>query len=268
VNVTVRSVVMPSEIDDALGEGFRALAAGDWPAARDAFESVLQSRDVPEALVGLASASYWLADLTVMMQSLERAHAAARRRGDPVIAAGAAMALVGYHKQFFGNTTAAKGWLARATRIVETDAPQLRGELLGARSFLTDDPAEAERLAREVVDIGRAGGNADLELLGMSAVGAAMVQQGRMADGLAMLDEVMAAAIGGECDSPLTAAHASCMTMLVCASCFDIERATRWAQAMDGFIATYGCPVLDAECRTNYGRVCSRTATGPSQLSN
>jgi DNA-binding CsgD family transcriptional regulator/Tfp pilus assembly protein PilF len=246
---------MPSEIDQALGEGFRVLAAGDWVGARDAFQSILESDEVAEALVGLASASYWLADLTVMMQSLERAHAAARRRGDPVMAAGAAMALVGYHKQFFGNTAAARGWLARATRIVETDAPQLRGELLGARSFVTDDPVEAERLAREVVEIGRADGNTDLELLGMTAVGAAMVQQGRMADGLAILDEVMAAAIGGECSSPLTAAHASCMTMLVCASCFDIERATQWVQAMDGFIATYGSPFLDAECRTNYGRV-------------
>jgi DNA-binding CsgD family transcriptional regulator len=247
--------VTPTEIDEAVGEGFRVLAAGDWPAARDAFESVLQCDEVPEALIGLASATYWLADLPVMMESLERAHAAARRRGDPVVAAGAALALVGYQKQFFGNTAAAKGWLARATRIVETDAPQLHGELLGARSFVTDDPAEAERLAREVVDIGRAQGNTDLELLGMTAVGAALVQQGRLSEGLALLDEAMAAAIGGECDSPLTAAHASCMTMLVCASCFDIERATQWVRAMDGFIAKYGCPFLDVECRTNYGRV-------------
>ena len=45
------------------------------------------------------------------------------------------------------------------------------------------------------------------------------------------------------------------MTMLVCASYFDIERATQWVQAMDRFIERYGCPFLDAECRTNYGRV-------------
>ena len=72
---------------------------------------------------------------------------------------------------------------------------------------------------------------------------------------MALLDEAMAVAIGGGCSDPLTAAHTSCMTMLVCASYFDIERATQWVQAMDRFIERYGCPFLDAECRTNYGRV-------------
>ena len=121
-----------------------------------------------------------------------------------------------------------------------------------------------------MVEIGRANGNTDLELLGMTAVGGAMVQQGRMADGLALLDEVMAAAIGGECDrSRSRPLHASCMTMLVCASCFDIERATQWVQAMDRFIATYGCPFLDAECRTNYGRVLFENGNwDASQMSN
>ena len=87
-----------------------------------------------------------------MMDSFERAYAAARSRSDPVLAAAAAMSLVGYHKQFFGNMAAARGWLARAARIVETEAPQLRGELLGATSFVTDDPVECERLAREAWD--------------------------------------------------------------------------------------------------------------------
>jgi DNA-binding CsgD family transcriptional regulator len=72
---------------------------------------------------------------------------------------------------------------------------------------------------------------------------------------MALLDEAMAGALGGECGDPLTAAHASCMTMMVCSSHFDIERATQWLQAMDRFIGRYGSPFLYAECRTHYGRV-------------
>ena len=132
---------------------------------------------------------------------------------------------------------------------------QLRGELLGGTAFVTDDPVESERLAREALAIGRANGNADLELLAMTAVGGALVQQGRIAEGMALLDEAMAGALGGECGDPLTVAHASCMTMLVCSSHFDIERATQWLQAMERFIDRYGCPFLYAECRTHYGRV-------------
>jgi len=43
--------------------------------------------------------------------------------------------------------------------------------------------------------------------------------------------------------------------MVVCGSCFDIERATQWVQSLQGFIDRYGCPFLYAECRTYYGRV-------------
>lgn len=231
------------------------MAAGDWSGARDAFAAVLGVAEIPEALLGLANAYYWLGDLSAMMQSLERAYAAARQRPDPVLAAAAALSLVGYHKQFMGNVAAARGWLARAARIVEAEAPQLRGELLGGTAFVTDDPVESERLAREALAIGQANGNTDLELLAMTAVGGALVQQGRVADGMALLDEAMAGALGGECGDPLTAAHASCMTMLVCSSHFDIERATQWLQAMDRFIGRYGSPFLYAECRTHYGRV-------------
>ena len=65
----------------------------------------------------------------------------------------------------------------------------------------------------------------------------------------------MAGVIGGEYGDPLTAAQMSCMTMVVCGSCFDLERATQWVQSLQGFIERYGCPFLYAECRTYYGRV-------------
>jgi DNA-binding CsgD family transcriptional regulator len=246
---------MPTDVERQVGAGFAAMATGDWSSARDAFAGVVEQEEVPEALLGLANACYWLGDLAGVIDSFERAFTAARTRSDPVLAAAAAMSLVGYHRQFVGNMAAARGWLARAARIVEAEAPQLRGELLGATSFVTDDPVECERLAREALEIGRSSGNADLELLAMTAVGGALVQQGRTAEGMALLDEAMAAAIAGECGDPLTVAHTSCMTMLVCASYFDIDRATHWVQAMDRFIERYGCPFLDAECRTNYGRV-------------
>jgi DNA-binding CsgD family transcriptional regulator len=249
------SIAMPIDVESQLGAGFQAMAAGDWSRARGAFTAVLDVAAVPEALLGLANVYYWLGDLTAMLESLERAYAASRRRPDAMLAGVAALSLVGYHKLFVGNVAAARGWLARATRIIEADVPKLRGELLGATSFVTDDPVESERFAREALAIGRADGNADLELLAMTAVGGALVQQGRTAEGVALLDEVMAASVGGECGDPLTVAHAGCMTMLVCSSYFDIERATQWVQALDRFIDRFGCPFLYAECRAHYGRV-------------
>jgi DNA-binding CsgD family transcriptional regulator/tetratricopeptide (TPR) repeat protein len=246
---------MPIDTEKQVGVGYAAMAAGDWSGAREAFVAVPELNDVPEALMGLANASYWLGDLDAMIDALEKAYAAARRRPAPMLAVAAALSLLGYQKQFMGNITAARGWLAHAARLVESDVPELRGDLLAATSFVTDDPVESERLAREALAIGRASGNTDLELLTMTAIGGALVQQGRTKEGMALLDEAMARAVAGACGQPLTVAHLSCMTMIVCSSYFDIERATHWVQAMDRFIERYGCPFLYAECRAHYGRV-------------
>ena len=238
-----------------LEAGFQAMTAGDWGGARDAFSAVLETAEVPEAFFGLATALFWLGDLAGTIASCEKAYAGFRRRPDPLFAAGAALALVGYNKGYLGNTAAARGWLSRAARIIENEVPELRGELLGATAYLTDDPAESEALARQAAEIGRANGNADLELMAMHAVGQALVQQGRTEAGMSLLDEAMAGVIGGEGRDPLTVAQMSCMTMVVCGSCFDLERATQWVQSLQGFIDRYGCPFLYAECRTYYGRV-------------
>ncbi|HJY57672.1 MAG TPA: LuxR C-terminal-related transcriptional regulator [Streptosporangiaceae bacterium] len=210
---------------------------------------------MPEAFFGLANALFWLGDIAGTIANCEKAYAAFRRRPDPVFAAGAALSLVGYNKGYLGNTAAARGWLSRAARIIETEAPGLRGELLGATAYVTDDPVESEALARQAVEIGRANGNSDLELMAMHAVGQALVQQGRTEEGMSLLDEAMAGVIGGEGGDPLMVAQLSCMTMVVCGSCFDLERATQWVQSLQGFIDRYGCPFLYAECRTYYGRV-------------
>ena len=235
--------------------GFQALAVGDWDGARDAFSAVLAVAEVPEALVGLANAQFWSGDIAGTIANCERAYAASRRRGDRMFAAGVALSLVGYNKGYLGNTAAARGWLARAARIIDSAVPELRGELLGATAYVTDDPVESEALARQAVEIGRANGNSNLELMALHAVGQALVQQGRTEEGMSLLDEAMAAVIGGEGGDPLTVAQMSCMTMVVCGSCFDLERATQWVQSLQGFIERYGCPFLYAECRTYYGRV-------------
>src|SRR6266566_1568806 len=213
--------------ESQVGAGFQAMATGDWRGARDAFSAVLAVAEVPEALFGLANALFWLGDLAGTIASCEKAYAGFRRRGDAMLAAGAALSLVGYNKGYLGNTAAARGWLSRAARIIGDEVPELRGELLGATAYVTDDPVRSEALA----------------------------QQGRIEEGMSLLDEAMAGVIGGECGNPLTVAQVSCMTMVVCGSCFDLERATQWVQSLQGFIDRYGCPFLYAECRTYYGRV-------------
>src|SRR6266496_5270633 len=74
--------------------GFQAIAAGDWPGAREAFSAVLEAAEVPEAFFGLATALFWLGDIAGTIANCEKAYAGFRRRPDPMFAAGAALALV------------------------------------------------------------------------------------------------------------------------------------------------------------------------------
>jgi DNA-binding CsgD family transcriptional regulator len=247
--------VPASTAESQVAAGFQAMAAGDWQGARDVFCAVLAVAEAAEAFFGLANALFWLGDLAGTIANCEKAYAAFRRRPDPLLAAAAALSLVGFNKGYLGNTAAARGWLSRAARIIDSEVPQLRGELLGATAYVTDDPAESEALARQAAEIGRASGNSGLELMAMHAVGQALVQQGRIAEGMSLLDEAMAGVIGGEGGDPLTVAQMSCMTMVVCGSCFDLVRATQWVQSLERFMDRYGCPFLYAECRAYYGRV-------------
>jgi hypothetical protein len=110
-----------------------------------------------------------------------------------MFAAGAALSLVGYNKGYLGylgNTAAGCGWLFRAARIIDGEVPELRGELLGATAYVTDDPVKSEALARHAAEIGRANGNSDLELMAMHAVGQALVQQGRTGEGMSLAARV------------------------------------------------------------------------------
>jgi tetratricopeptide (TPR) repeat protein len=133
-DVSDSSGVESSVVQGRVGAGFQAMAAGDWCGARDAFSTVLEVAEVPEAFFGLANALFWLGDIAGTIAYCEKAYAAFRRRGDPMFAAGAALSLVGYNKGYLGNTATARGWLSRAARIIENEGSGIaRGASRGHR---------------------------------------------------------------------------------------------------------------------------------------
>jgi hypothetical protein len=57
-----------------LARGYEALAAGDWEAARAAFQSTPGAEEDPEALDGLGRALWWLREREQAVVHRERAH--------------------------------------------------------------------------------------------------------------------------------------------------------------------------------------------------
>jgi hypothetical protein len=96
-----------------------ALSAGRWEEARAGFEATLEIEESGAALFGLALALWWLRDPVSSVSLQERAFGMFRREGDNENAFFTAMYLCLGYDMTFGNLSASRGWLAKATRVVE-----------------------------------------------------------------------------------------------------------------------------------------------------
>jgi ATP/maltotriose-dependent transcriptional regulator MalT len=242
-------------MSSALEAGLRAIQDGEWAAARDAFTTALHEEDVPEGLNGLADALWWLGDTQASVEHRERAYALFRKRSDAAGAATTALTLCVHYRANVGDEAVSSGWLNRAARLIsENGLDEMRGWVPLLQADETD-PVHGELLAREAKDWAAKSGDLDLELCAIAQVGSALVSQGRLKEGLSLLDEAMAGALGGEGANFDTVVFTSCSMIGSCARCAEFERAIEWIRAADRFSNRYGCPFLYLFCRTMYSSV-------------
>jgi DNA-binding CsgD family transcriptional regulator len=246
-------------VDALVTVGEEALRAGEWAAAEECYRAVLESAEVGEALFGLGIARWWSGDTDEALRCWGRAYAVFRRQSDPGHAVLSAVYLCLAFHMSLGNDAAARGWAARAAELVEEfQLTTMRGWVLLCRAYLANDEAQphlAERCAREALELARAGGDADLTLCALCELGAALVELGNVEEGTGLLDEAMAAALGGEGGDLDTVVLISCRTITTCSRAADIKRAVQWIRAADDFNRRYGSTHLYTTCRTHYGGV-------------
>jgi tetratricopeptide (TPR) repeat protein len=244
------------DVDALVGTGHAALEAGDWSAAREAFAEALRESETAGASFGLAAALWWLGESQASVDASTRAYALFRRAGDVEGAVRSATWLCVTYKSNFGNHAAANGWIERADRLLRPiDIGPLHGWAAVARAYQMADLEAAASLTENALAIARRCDEIDLELVALSQLGRIRVGMGHSAPGFAMIDEAMAAALGGERSSLDTVVYTCCDMLNACEVATDLERAAQWCQVADGFIEQYGCPFLYAECRTLYGGV-------------
>ena len=197
------------------------LWAGERGKRHSAFEHSLQADESPEIMFGLAVTLWWLGETRESVRWLEQAYAAFRRHSDPVQAANAALELCFLYHENLGNHAAAAGWLARASRLVEqVDLEPLRARVFLMRACCSSDPDQREGWARHALQLAGSAGNHDLELCALSEIGAALVAKGKIDEGLPLVDEALAGALGGEGQLD-TVIVTACRMMQSCARCAD-----------------------------------------------
>ena len=245
--------------DCATGDQF--LSRGAWSEARRAFESALYARESPEALEGLGLAAWWLDDADVVFDARERAYRLYSERGDRRSAARVAVWLAWDAWAFRGEYAIANGWLERARSLLSALPDCSEHAWLAVREgsmclMEEGDPDRAHSLAAEGIRIARQNRNIDLEMLGLSVQGMALVASGAVSEGMRRLDEVNVAVVAGELTDLVAIGLSCCYMIAACERVRDYDRAVQWCARLKVFSAKWGLRPLFAVCRTQYASIC------------
>ncbi|RYC11087.1 helix-turn-helix transcriptional regulator [Nocardioides zhouii] len=234
---------------DALEAGRRALALAQWALARESFETVLVADDSAEAREGLGLALWFLGDVAAAIDSRSRAfelYAEAGRCGDAARTA----VWVSHQHVVGGRTSAARGWLGRAERVLDAESEcEGHGWVAVEKARHATDLEERIAHGLRAVDIARRFHAGDLAIFALSVVGRARVEAGHVEDGLLLLEEAMAGATGGQVGNVHTLAEAYCNLILASTSAGDWVRANEWCQHVDAFARTHTAAPLFGTCR-------------------
>ena len=208
----------------AWAESYRLLRAADCDAALDA-----------EDLERLAIAAYLVGRDDDCEVFTARAHQSFLDRGDCERAARAAFWL-GFTLMGRGVIAPASGWFARANRLLDDGQLDcvVRGYLLipvAIKCIVAGDPSAGHATFSRAAEIARRFSDHDLASVACHGRGRALIRLGRIAEGVALLDEAMASVIAGEV-TPLVAGDVYCSVLEGCQETFDLRRAYEWTASL------------------------------------
>jgi DNA-binding CsgD family transcriptional regulator len=224
---------------DAIVELERGRDAHTRRAWTDAHESLSLADEReplgPQDLELLATSAYMLGRAEEFVRAMERAHHGYAASGEALraVRCGFWLALTLMLRGEIGRAT---GWLGRAQRIVDREEHDCveRGYLLvpvmlrQERSGAYD---AAYATAAAAAEIGQRFAEADLTAIAVHELGFARVRQGRIAEGLALLDEAMVAVTAGEL-TPIATGLVYCSVIESCQEAHALSRAHEWTTAL------------------------------------
>jgi DNA-binding CsgD family transcriptional regulator len=188
-----------------------------------------------EDLERLAMSAYLTGRDEEYLRALERAHHAYLDDGRCVRAARCAFWL-GLRLAFRGEIGPATGWFGRAERLLQREdkACVEEGYLLlpvTEQQLRSGSLDSAYANAMRAAEIGERFQEADLVACARHLQGRIRVEQGRVAEGLALLDEAMVAVTAGEL-SPLVTGLVYCSVIEACQQAYALSRAREWTSAL------------------------------------
>jgi DNA-binding NarL/FixJ family response regulator len=229
-------------------EGAGAPAAGD--AARRAGEG-----ESGAALEARGAALYLEREYAAAATCYERAYLAYRRERRFLAAGRAARTVSWITGNVLGDWAVQSGWLGRARSVlteIGADSPE-HGWALILQAFAEPEPAAREVLLRDAIAIGRRLGDPDVEFEAVVCLGGVFLVTGRVEEGLALIDEALAAACAGEPAEVATIDSIFCLFFWACELVNDVPRADQWMRRAAELMQRHR--VAGAFCRAHYGGI-------------
>jgi ATP/maltotriose-dependent transcriptional regulator MalT len=221
---------------ETLERGRAAFEVSAWVEAYDCLAAAdAEASLAPTDIELFASAAYLIGRDDESSALWARAHRAYLDRGDVELAAGCA-AWLAFGLLNRGEMVQAGSWIMRAVKLLDDgrrDCVQAGYLVLlsGIKAmFAGDDEAAAPQIDQAVAIADRFG-DQDLRTLACTGRGQALLAQGRIDEGIAVLDEVMVATTSGEV-SATVAGLAYCAVITACHAIFDVRRAQEWSAAL------------------------------------
>jgi DNA-binding CsgD family transcriptional regulator len=243
-----------------------AASRESWAEAYEGLRALDPASLAPRDLETLADAAWWLSRPDESIAARQRAYAGYVAAGEPARAAWCAGRLCTEHF-FRGEASLAAGWLMRGQRLLR-DQPEgvyhgylalAESTVAGARGETDEALARAER----ATEIGLRFGDPDLVAMGIHLHGLALINAGRVAEGMALLDEAMTSVVAGELGTFFTGV-VYCNVIAACLEVSDVGRLGEWNDA-----ARQWCESLPpdapfpAVCRVNRAEAASLRGAWP-----
>jgi DNA-binding NarL/FixJ family response regulator len=238
-----------------IDEARAALAHHDWEACLALAGAGPAGDPAVEAdrLDLLAEAAWWLGRLDECIGHRQGAYRAYEELGDQRRAGQCAVWLYEHHIMR-GRPAMATAWLQRARRALEDHAGCVEHAALILREAELAHGGgrleEAETLTQEALKVGRALRSADIEAEALQATGRILIEGGRVAAGLAHLDEAMLLAVEGRL-GPYSTGKVYCSLIGACEDVGDMRRAAEWTEATTRWAGQHPFAIFPGICRVH-----------------
>jgi len=245
-------------LEERLATGREAVARRSWPEAYESLHSADTDSELgPDDLELLAKTAWWVGRPAESIAARERAYAKFVERGDKQGAAFTALTLRRQYRMKNAGSVA-QGWLNRAERLLKGETESIsqgylalaHGQLAWSEGELDDALGHFERGAEIADRIG----NEDLRAWAAMYRGMVLVSLGRVEEGWALLEEVSAAAVGGELGAHTTGS-VFCNVISTCRDLADYRRASEWAEAATRWCERQAINGFPGVCRVHRAEV-------------